>query len=145
MKSQTTYTYLLKRRCPCGEPIPDQCHKARKYCLPFTDQNGKKIVHKEIYTAEPKKRTNEPYRSLFNYYKRNHQNLTRLWHYKVNGENRDSVVVTIEELQAHFIDLSRPVKFKIGEDKKTLIYFVEFILNQIDQVKFKMFKHGIKF
>lgn len=145
MKTQTGYTYNDKRMCPCGKKIPDQWHKNIKYCPAFIDENGKKIVHKHIYTAEPKKLKNQPYKALFNYYKRSHQNLISLWRRKTLGKDIESILVTNDELKAYLIDLSRPVQLLTNQNKKIILYYIDFAIEQIDQTTFKIFKHGLQY
>lgn len=145
MKIESGYTYNLKRKCPCGKAIPDQFHKATKYCPPFIDANGKKIVHKDIFSADQKKQKNLPYKSIFLFHKRTHQNLTSLWAKKSQGKNVPSVVVSLEELKAYNINITRPVQFQIKENNKTIVFFIEFAIEQLDSSSFKLYKHGQRY
>lgn len=145
MKIESIYTYNLKRKCPCGKGIPDQFHKAIKYCPPYYDNTGKKIVHKDIYTADSKKQKNQPYKSVFLFHKRIHQNLTSLWKRKTSDKNLSSVVVNLEELKAYSIDITRPVQFQLTQSKKIVSLFIEFGIEQIESSSFKLYKHGIRY
>lgn len=145
MKPEISYTYSLKRRCPCGKAIPDQFHKAIKYCPPFLNETGKKVVHKDIYTADTKKQKNQPYKSVFLFHKRTHQNLNSLWNRKAAGRTVESVRINLEELKAYSIDITRPVQFQLKESKKIVSLFIEFGIEQIDPSSFKLYKHGIRY
>lgn len=145
MKIESGYTYSLNRECPCGKAIPDQFHKATKYCPPFIDANGKKIVHKDIFTADQKKQKNLPYKSIFLFHKRTHQNLICLWRKKSKDKNVQSVVVSLEELKAYNINITRPVQFQIKQNNKIVVYFIEFAIEQIDSSSFKLYKHELRY
>lgn len=145
MNNEATYTYNLMRKCPCGQLLPDQYHKSIKYCPPFFDAYGKKIVHKDIYTSQAKKLKNQPYKFFFLHHKHTHRKLKELWKRKVPDNLHDSVIVTIEEINFCEINILRPAEIRQTPEKKTILYFIDFAFEQINATTFKLLKHGIQY
>lgn len=136
--SNFKYTFYQHRSClHCGKQIADQIHSRRLYCERFVLPNGDiQSCHDDFHTKKNKQK-NMQYNSIINMQRKQHRNIEKL--FKTQGE-----IVTSEELDSYNIRLDSPVKTrKIGSVIK--YYFVDYLIIQLSEQKFKIEKHGRKF
>ena len=130
-------TYDLKRRCKhCGEPIADQVHAARKFCLRVVLEDGGILNCKDDYHSKKNKPLNAPFKFMTKCQKYYHSMIRDLF-------EKEGDMVTLELINRFGINLYRPFEFKITKERRYIFYFHEYAIEQLPDNKYKIIKHAL--
>jgi hypothetical protein len=133
---QSFYTFKEGRKClKCKSPIPDQVHKARKYCVTKRLPDGTVASCKDDYHSPIRKQRNEPFQKIALHHKVMHERIDQLLKAKGN-------IVTKEWLNTWGVILHRPFEFRI-EDGKFNFYYHQFLIIEVSNNQYKISKHGL--
>lgn len=126
------------KKCPyCDTPIPEECRSDRKYC-PF--KYGIKDYCKNAVNNKD---------TLIEYHSNKNLN-------KINNENRNCLRVLLGSENVREVSLQQllDVGFKMNyhiqqatmrESGNPALLYIEFGLEQLDNNRYKIFKHGRKY
>lgn len=133
----TAYTYRAGRKCPyCLATIPDQKHKALKFCDHKEQGKTSRESCKNKYWSLRKGPGEKPYRDLVNLHKFINRQITDL--VAVKGST-----VTVSDLTQFRIDLSYCVRLKTNKEQKRSFYFIGYIINELLLNQFKIEKNAL--
>jgi hypothetical protein len=128
-------TYLKNRKCLyCSEPISDQEHGLRKFCLRIKLEDGSVLCCKDDYNAAKRKKKIAPYKLFSSHQRAMHQNIRSL-------KIRCGDYVSIEQINRYGIIINRPAEIGWTESGRPIYYFIEFALIDFGNQKFKIITH----
>lgn len=132
------YTFKKGRKCLfCGDSIPDQSHKSRKFCPRRVLEDGSVEDHKDDFHAARRKEEDAPFIRIGMHQKLMNRRIDML--YKKIGEK-----VSVQQLQEYEINLYRPIEFS-PNNGSFIFYFFRYAIEQLNPTQAKIYKHGKQF
>lgn len=116
------YQAELPRFCEhCGRQLPQGEHGLRKFCPKWYDQFGQVHDCKSDFHTEKNKPQNEEFRSHRMALYDDHKTISEI-------VGKFGNVVTTAQLDAHGLELNRPLEYGITDDGKIISHFHGFII-----------------
>jgi hypothetical protein len=138
-KTPDYHSFNLNRKCNhCSTPIADQVHASTLFCAREELPDGSIKSCKDDYHAERYKQSNIRYKNIFNFHKRATDSISKL-------QAQKGGMVTIDDLDQYGIPLDRAAKIEIPPTQKSVFYFAEHCITQINATQFKITTHGLTF
>ncbi len=131
--------YETGRHCKaCGKPIADHVHAHTKFCEKYDLPDGSIKSCKDDFHAEKRRIDEQPFIELMNFQKTQTHNIRRLYEEK-------GATVTTADIDFYQIALNIAVKTDVLPDQKSVLYFINFKLTQLDATQFKITTHDNTF
>lgn len=131
------HTYTQNRKCMnCNKPIADKEHGLQKFCPKEKLPNGTIKNCKDEYWSKIRKEEMEPFNVIAFFQRDQFKRLEML--IKEKGD-----LVTIEDINRFGVDLSRPVKFILKQDRTYEFYFHKYVVHQLPNNQFKIYTHEL--